>query len=178
MQSTLEVLEKPPAESEATGKGRWHKIIFLLNVYTRQDGTGKAAKNEGYALRRFLQLCLDLNLALYMVCHDDCSEASGMITWYNHIMRARAQADNRAYTDCIDARDSWHGRKNHVKAWEKHVQLYAKPKYSKVPGKVTQADSHLIQNRKEIALRQLKHPEVGYERSSAMRGAVLTMSVS
>ena len=103
---------------------------------------------------------MDRNIELYMVCHDDCSEATGLIKWYNSIMRARAAQQNREYVDCIDARDCWHGKKNHSKAWNKHMELHARPKYKKVVGKVAEADSQLIQSRKEIALRQLKHPAV------------------
>jgi len=160
MQTTFEVLEKPPGGTEQSDQGRWHQIIFLLNVHTREDKTGKAVKNEGYAFRKFLQQCMDRNIELYMVCHDDCSEATGLIKWYNSIMRARAAQQNREYVDCIDARDCWHGKKNHSKAWNKHMELHARPKYKKVVGKVAEADSQLIQNRKEIALRQLKHPAV------------------
>ena len=78
-------------------------IIFLLNVHTREDKTGKAVKNEDYAFRKFLQQSMDRNIELYMVCHDDCSEATVLIRWCNSIMRARAAQQNREYVDCIDA---------------------------------------------------------------------------
>ena len=141
---TLEVLSKET-----------HQVIYLLNVETKST-TNNAWSNEDLALQKFLDRCWDEKRELCCIAHDSCKSATTMITEYNTKMTAWAKANNRDFTECVDANDMWHGTKSLKKRI--HSEIDGETKVClKVTKKVkkTDLDDEIAKLNKDIARVQM-----------------------